>query len=56
MKNLKLERVGTIKVLEISEKLDEDGECFIQMGNDDAYLNKVEVQQVIDHLTELLKL
>jgi len=51
MKNLKLERVGTLEVL---GKLDEDGECCIWTEGS-AFLNKVEIQQLISHLKLLLK-
>jgi len=50
MKNLFLERED----LEISEKLDEDGECWI-WAEGYARINKEEIQQVIDHLTLLLE-
>ena len=51
MEDLKLERVGTI---EVAGKLDEDGECCI-CTEGSAFLDKEEIQQVIDHLTLLLK-
>ena len=52
MKTLKIERLG---IFEISRKLDKDGDCFIQMEKEVAFLNKDDIQQVIDHLTLLLE-
>jgi len=49
MKRLELERVG----VEIDGKFDEDNECRIwSLGQ---FLNKEEIQQVINHLTLLLE-
>jgi len=48
MENLKFEQV------EISGVLDKDGECGIWTDGC-AFLNKVEIQQVISHLKLLLK-
>jgi len=50
MDNLELERVD----LMVSGKICPDGKCFI-WSDGHAYLNREEMQQVIDHLTELLK-
>ena len=42
--------------LEIDGRIDCDGDCEIRIvGMGHAYLNKEEMQQVINHLTELLK-
>jgi len=51
MEKLVIER----EAVEIEGKLDDDNECYFRMYNSFAYLNKEEMQQVIDHLTELLK-
>ena len=50
MIDLKLEEI------EISGLLDKDGDCRVWIYDRTAYLSKEEMQQVIDHLTELLKL
>jgi len=42
--------------IEISGKLDRDDECYVKIYKESAYLTKDDIQQVIDHLTELLKL
>ena len=51
MKDLVIERES----VEIEGKLDDDDECYFRMYNSFAYLNREEIQQVIDHLTKLLK-
>jgi len=52
MRDLVIERLD----LEISGKLDKDDECHVLLYNNvDFFLKKEEVQQVIDHLTLLLK-
>ena len=48
MKNLLVED------LEIGGEFDFDGECRI-CCDESTYLNREQVQQLIDHLTELLK-
>jgi len=50
MEDLQLERVD----IQFEGKLNENGECCIWTDGH-AYLNKEEMQQVINHLTELLK-
>jgi len=45
-----------VEDLEIGGEFDFDGECYFQMDNGSAYLNREQVQKVIDHLTKLLKL
>ena len=50
MEKLRLEEI------EISGMLDQDGDCRVWANDRTSYLNKEEMQQVIDHLTELLKL
>jgi len=50
MEDLIIERVD----FEIEGKLDNNGDCVI-WADGSAYLNKEEVQQVIDHLKLLLK-
>ena len=49
MEDLKLEQV------EISGVFDRDDECRVDVRNVSAFINKEEVQQVINHLTLLLK-
>jgi len=44
-----------VEDLEIGGEFDDDGECRIWCDQS-TYLNREQVQQVIDHLTELLKL
>ena len=45
-----------VEEIEISGLLDKDGDCRVWIYDRTAYLNREQVQKVIDHLTELLKL
>ena len=51
MEKLRLDFEG----VEIDGSFDSDGDCYVHMDSGFAYLNREEVQQVIDHLTLLLK-
>jgi len=53
-KNEIMERLD-LKYFGIDEKLDRDGDCRVWTTANNTYLNKEEMQKVIDHLTELLK-
>ena len=41
--------------IEISGVLDKDGESRVLINDSAVYLNKAEMQRVINHLSELLK-
>jgi len=53
MEDLRLQRKQ--KLIEINGGFDSEDECYVYIENESAFLNKEEIQQVIDHLTELLK-